>query len=113
MPSGDAAEYSGAKLVIFTAIFVPILIVCVVLRYLTRYLIRGPWGLDDWVVLASLMLQLSMAGVAIGMRSQFLLEIILMMHRFRQARRSGLPCALFVTTRSLQDRGVGQVPRRD
>lgn len=61
-----SAEYTGAKLTVFTAIFVPIQIFCVALRYLARYLVKGPWGLDDIVVLTSLVLQLAMAGLAIG-----------------------------------------------
>lgn len=59
-------EYTGAKLTIFTAVFVPIQICCVALRYLARYLVEGPWGMDDIVVLTSLVLQLGMAGLAVG-----------------------------------------------
>ena len=60
------AAYSGDKLITFTAVFVPVQILCVALRYLARYVVEGPWGLDDIVVLTSLVLQMCMAGLAIG-----------------------------------------------
>lgn len=63
---GVRAEYSGTTLIVFTAIFVPVQIFCVILRYLARYIILGPWGLDDALVLTSLILQLCMAGLSIG-----------------------------------------------
>ncbi|MCJ1245407.1 hypothetical protein MMC30_002611 [Trapelia coarctata] len=62
----DSSEFSGKKLVVFTAVFIPVQISCVALRYLARYLIKGPWGLDDIVVFTSLILQLCMAAIAIG-----------------------------------------------
>lgn len=65
-PSLLSPEYSGTKLLTFTAVFVPTQIVAVGLRYLARYLVEGPWGLDDIVVLTSLTLQVCMAGLSIG-----------------------------------------------
>lgn len=65
--SSLSPEYSGTKLLTFTAVFVPIQVVAVGLRYLARYLVEGPWGLDDVVVLTSLSLQMCMAGLSIGM----------------------------------------------
>lgn len=65
-PSLLSPEYSGAKLLTFTAIFIPVQIIAVGLRYLARYLVEGPWGLDDIVVLTSLSLQMCMAGLSIG-----------------------------------------------
>lgn len=62
----SSAEYSGEKLLIFTAVFVPVQIAAVALRYLTRYLIKGAWGLDDILTLTALVLQLCMAGISIG-----------------------------------------------
>lgn len=62
----SSPEYCGKKLVIFTIIFIPVQIFCVALRYLARYVIHGPWGLDDAVVLTSLICQLCMAGLSIG-----------------------------------------------
>lgn len=64
--SGFNTEYSGSKILIVTTILVPVQVFCVTLRYFVRYRIKGPWGLDDVVVVASLVLQLGMAGVAIG-----------------------------------------------
>ena len=64
-PDADA-EYHGTRLVIFTAVYIPIQIICVALRYVSRYIVEGPWGLDDVGVLTSLALQLCMAGISIG-----------------------------------------------
>lgn len=61
--------YTGDKLLIFTAIYVPVQISCVALRYLSRYLVEGPWGLDDAVIMSSLVLQMCMAGLSIGIES--------------------------------------------
>ena len=65
----NSPEYIGWRLEIFTAFFVPIQIVAVALRYYTRWLIRGPWGWDDAIVLVSLAFQLIMAGIGIGRSS--------------------------------------------
>ena len=61
-----SAVYRGNRLIIFTAVYVPIQVICVALRYLSRYLVEGPWGLDDVVVMTSLVLQMCMAGLSIG-----------------------------------------------
>ena len=66
-PSLFLPEYSGTKRLTFTAVFVPIQVIAVSLRYLARYLVEGPWGLDDVVVLTSLLLQMCMAGLSIGL----------------------------------------------
>lgn len=65
-PSLLSPEYNGTKLLTFTAVFIPTQIIAVALRYLARYLVEGPWGLDDIVVLTSLALQLCMGGLSIG-----------------------------------------------
>ena len=65
-PSELSNAYSGNKLLVFTAIFIPAQVICVTLRYLARYLVKGPWGLDDAVVLLSLALQLSMGAISVG-----------------------------------------------
>lgn len=96
-PPGSSPEYSGDRLIIFTAIFLPVQVLCVALRYLTRYLIKGAWGLDDAVTLSSLLLQLCMAGISIGEQSLSPEIAIscgpttLMDHRRRPKRRSRLP----------------------
>ena len=63
---GTSSEYRGRRLLIFTACFIPVQIFCVALRYLARYLVKGPWGLDDIVVFTSLTFQLCLAGISIG-----------------------------------------------
>ena len=59
-------EYIGHKLLIYTAIFVPAQVICVSLRYVCRYLVKASWGLDDLIVLASLVLQICMGGICVG-----------------------------------------------
>lgn len=66
VPPAPSAEYNGNKLIIFTGLFIPLQILCVALRYLARHMIKGPWGLDDLLILPSLILQLCQAGVDIG-----------------------------------------------
>ncbi|KAL8847953.1 MAG: hypothetical protein Q9221_007018 [Calogaya cf. arnoldii] len=51
-------EYSGHKVLVFTAVFIPIQVICVALRYLSRYLKKGSWGFDDVLILASLFFQI-------------------------------------------------------
>lgn len=65
-PSLLLPEYNGRKLLTFTAIFIPTQIIAVAMRYLARYLVEGPWGLDDVLVFTSLSLQMCMAGLSIG-----------------------------------------------
>ena len=65
-PSLLSPEYNGTKLLTFTAIFIPTQIIAVALRYLARYLVEGPWGLDDILILTSLTLQICMGGISIG-----------------------------------------------
>ncbi|EDN93581.1 hypothetical protein SS1G_09448 [Sclerotinia sclerotiorum 1980 UF-70] len=64
-PATDAT-YHGTRLVIFTAIWIPVLVICVALRYFARWMIRGPWGIDDILVFTSLFLQLGQAGISIA-----------------------------------------------
>ena len=68
-PSLLSPEYNGAKLLTFTAVFIPTQIIAVGLRYLSRYLVTGPWGADDIIIVTSLCLQMVMAGLSIGMRT--------------------------------------------
>ena len=65
-PTMLSPEYNGTKLLVFTAIFMPVQIIAVILRYLARYLVEGPWGLDDVLIFTSLSLQMCMAGLSIG-----------------------------------------------
>jgi len=66
LPSSVDASYSGYRLLIFTAIWIPVLIICVALRYFARWVIKGPWRLDDALIFLSLFLQLGLAGVSIA-----------------------------------------------
>lgn len=68
----SGGEYRGDRLLILTAVFIPIQVFCVALRYLARHIVKGAWGLDDVVVLISLIIQLGKAGMSIG---GFILEI--------------------------------------
>ena len=89
----DAPDsYSGNRLIIFTSIFVPIQIVCVAFRYLARYLVKGSWGLDDIVVMTSLIMQICLAGLCIG--------------RFLQSLRVE-PSKLTSVAGSVKNAGVG------
>ena len=64
--SDSSPAYEGRRLIIFTAIFIPVQITCVALRYFSRYLVEGAWGLDDILVMTSLALQIGMAGISLG-----------------------------------------------
>lgn len=52
MSEETSSNYSGRKALVFTAIYIPIQVLCVALRYLSRYLVRGPWGFDDILIMA-------------------------------------------------------------
>ncbi|KNG88224.1 hypothetical protein ANOM_004573 [Aspergillus nomiae NRRL 13137] len=66
IPLEEVPVYIGDRLLIFTALFVPLQIFCVVLRFISRYKVRTPWGLDDAVILFALAQQMGMAGISIG-----------------------------------------------
>jgi hypothetical protein len=61
------AEYSGKKLFVLTIALVPAQVICVVLRLFVRYRSKMKFGFDDLVVVVSLLGQLALAGVIIGM----------------------------------------------
>lgn len=60
-----SSEYSGHKALIFTALYIPTQVICVALRYLSRYLVRGSWGSDDIFIMASLVFQMAMGVICI------------------------------------------------
>ena len=66
IPLEEVPVYIGDRLLIFTALFVPLQIFCVALRFISRYKVRTPWGLDDAVILFALAQQMGMAGISIG-----------------------------------------------
>lgn len=60
-------EYCGNRLLIVTIVLVPTQLICVVLRLFVRYRSQMKFGLDDLVVVLSLVGQLAIAGVIFGM----------------------------------------------
>ncbi|SPQ24469.1 9dc8e501-d636-4b41-b2a8-37bf5485b45f [Thermothielavioides terrestris] len=61
------SEYVGYRLTIFVCVFIPLQILAVALRFWARSITRGSsYGLDDWLVLVSLLCQLVACGIAIG-----------------------------------------------
>jgi hypothetical protein len=64
---GRMAEYSGEKLLVLTIALIPVQVICVGLRLLVRHRSQMKFGFDDLVVVVSLMGQLALAGVIIGM----------------------------------------------
>lgn len=107
--------YNGDKLLIFTAIYVPVQVACVALRYLSRYLVEGPWGLDDAVVMTSLLLQMCMAGLSVGIESQrsiFLNSVrLLMQYSICQVRWGWSPYTISTAVGSAQGGSVGKISR--
>ncbi|KAI1500660.1 hypothetical protein F5X99DRAFT_232076 [Biscogniauxia marginata] len=62
----NSPEYIGSRLEIFIGVFVPLQIAAVVLRFYARALTARRSGLDDWLVVVSLLGQIVAAGIAIG-----------------------------------------------
>jgi hypothetical protein len=52
---------------VFTSVFLGIQTICVALRYVSRYVSKAPWGLDDVLVFASLLMNVGLAALSIGM----------------------------------------------
>ena len=52
------AEYSGQKLIGVSVAFLPLIIIFVALRLYARHLAKAPWGLDDYLVGVSLIVQI-------------------------------------------------------
>ncbi|KAK4693586.1 hypothetical protein P7C71_g3843, partial [Lecanoromycetidae sp. Uapishka_2] len=73
-----SAEYRGNKLLVFTAIFMPVQIICVSLRLLARNL-KGALGWDDLVILASLACQLGTGGAAIDKSFRHTVDILMVL----------------------------------
>ena len=98
MSEETSSDYSGRKALVFTAVYIPIQVLCVALRYLSRYLVRGPWGFDDVLIMASLSFQVAM-GIIIFC-TQAALQLFkrpsrsLTLQRLNLLRRSRISCAL-------------------
>lgn len=58
--------YIGNRLVIFVSVFTPLQILLTALRFYARSLTPRRYGIDDWLVLAALLGQLVLTGIAIG-----------------------------------------------
>lgn len=62
----EDGNYIGNRLIIFVSFFTPLQLVLVVLRLFARRLTARSRGLDDWLVVASLLSQFVQAGISIG-----------------------------------------------
>lgn len=62
----DFSEYSGNKLLIVIVILLPIQFICVFLRLFVRYHTKISFGLDDLVVIITMLGQIIWAGVVIS-----------------------------------------------
>ncbi|KAL7625377.1 hypothetical protein AAE478_004594 [Parahypoxylon ruwenzoriense] len=60
-----SSEYIGYRLEVFLGVLVPVQIVLVALRFYARSLTASCYGLDDWLVVTSLLGQVLAAGMAI------------------------------------------------
>lgn len=73
MSSSDASqlspeyisEYNGGQLIAVAVAFIPILSIFVSLRVYSRYLSKVHWGLDDYIVLVSFVIQIGASALAI------------------------------------------------
>jgi hypothetical protein len=59
------SEYSGGQLIAVAVAFVPIILIFVSLRFYSRRLTNTKWGLDDYLVLTSLVIQIGASALAI------------------------------------------------
>lgn len=59
-------EYVGNRLTVFIALFTPLQLVVVVLRFVARRLTARRHGIDDWLVITCLLSQFIATGIAIG-----------------------------------------------
>lgn len=60
------SEFIGNRLTIFVAVFTPLQLLTVVLRFYARSLTAHRYGVDDWLVMAALLGQFVATGIAIG-----------------------------------------------
>ncbi|POS74215.1 integral membrane protein [Diaporthe helianthi] len=64
--SDSDETFIGNRLIVFIAFFSPLQLALVLLRFLARRITQRPRGLDDWLVVASLLSQFVQAGISIG-----------------------------------------------
>jgi hypothetical protein len=60
------STYIGWKAIVVSALFIPIQVVFVVLRFWAQRLSRKSYDWDDWLVIASLLTQIVASALAIG-----------------------------------------------
>lgn len=111
-----SSEYSGRKVFVFTAIYIPVQVIFVALRYLSRYLVRGPWGFDDILILASLSFQVSMGTISLCMQAALQLFNgrpfrALTLQRLSPLRRSRIPRPLSRKDDPDDPSCMGKIPR--
>jgi hypothetical protein len=71
-PEALNSEKNGNSTVIFAAIFLVLQAICVGLRYVSRWIAKIPWGLDDALIMTSSIMQIGLAASTIGERVLFL-----------------------------------------
>ncbi|PQE24041.1 integral membrane protein [Rutstroemia sp. NJR-2017a BVV2] len=59
------SEYSGGQLIAVAIAFIPIITIFVALRVYSRRLSKAEWGLDDYIVLVSFVIQIGASALAI------------------------------------------------
>ncbi|ROW10487.1 hypothetical protein VMCG_02038 [Cytospora schulzeri] len=59
-------EFIGTRLTVFIAFFTPLQLLVVIMRFIARRLTARPRGIDDYLVIASLLSQFVASGIAIG-----------------------------------------------
>ena len=62
----ESPASTGGHVLILVGILIVLEVVCVGLRYLSRYLSRAPWGVEDSLILAAFICQMATNGAAIG-----------------------------------------------
>ncbi|KAI1821503.1 hypothetical protein F4861DRAFT_518656, partial [Xylaria intraflava] len=65
-PVSLSSEYAGWKVYVFLAVFTPLVILFVGLRFYARYLSAARYGLEDWLILVALAAQLVETGIFIA-----------------------------------------------
>ena len=60
-------DYRGDRVIILTAILIPIQISSVILRQIARRIISATWGFENVLIYLSLVTQIAFAGLAFGM----------------------------------------------
>jgi hypothetical protein len=60
-------SYDGHSALAFTGFFLAVQIIFVSLRVGTKWFIKGIWGYDDLMVLVTLLFQIGIAAIAVGM----------------------------------------------